>query len=215
MFNALMIGSGIFWTATYLLIIRQGFKDQTYGMPLVALCANLSWEFIFAVLHPHGFPQVAVNYIWLSFDLFIAWQVIWFGPQEWKLPRTSFLIVFFVTFGAAFFGVLLVSHEFWDMDKGSGAYAAFGQNLMMSVLFIEMYRNRSNLSGQSLWIAVCKLLGTLLASVAFYAMTSLGKSNLMVYLFVSIFLFDIMYVALIYQRKGRHDRTPKLDSFNV
>ena len=53
MFDALMLGSGIFWTLTYVPIIWRGFLDQTYGMPLAALCANLSWEFIFSFVHPH------------------------------------------------------------------------------------------------------------------------------------------------------------------
>ncbi len=48
MFTPILLGSGLFWTVTYLLIIRRGFRDQTYGMPLVALCANLAWEFIFS-----------------------------------------------------------------------------------------------------------------------------------------------------------------------
>jgi len=37
MFTLLMLGSGIFWTTTYMLIIRRSFLDHTYGMPLVAL----------------------------------------------------------------------------------------------------------------------------------------------------------------------------------
>ena len=44
-----MIVGGIFWSLAYFLIIRQGFKDRTYGMPLAALCANISWEAIFAL----------------------------------------------------------------------------------------------------------------------------------------------------------------------
>jgi hypothetical protein len=48
MFDALMLGSGTFWALAYVLIIRRGFLDETYGMPFVALCANVSWEFIFS-----------------------------------------------------------------------------------------------------------------------------------------------------------------------
>jgi hypothetical protein len=54
MFDILLVGSGVLWTITYLLIIRRGVLDRTYGMPLVALCANLSWEFIFSFVFPHG-----------------------------------------------------------------------------------------------------------------------------------------------------------------
>jgi hypothetical protein len=69
MFDILLVGSGILWTVTYLLIIRRGFLDHTYGMPLVALCANLSWEFIFSFVFPHGPVQRPVNVVWFSLDL--------------------------------------------------------------------------------------------------------------------------------------------------
>lgn len=36
-FDGILVGSGVLWTLTYLLIIRQGFLDRTYGMPLAAL----------------------------------------------------------------------------------------------------------------------------------------------------------------------------------
>ena len=60
-FDAIMVGCGMLWTLAYLLIIRQGFLDRTYGMPLAALCVNLSWELVFAFVYPHDLPQRAVN----------------------------------------------------------------------------------------------------------------------------------------------------------
>jgi hypothetical protein len=35
-----MVVGGIFWTIAYLLIIRQGFKDKMFGMPMAA-CAQI------------------------------------------------------------------------------------------------------------------------------------------------------------------------------
>jgi len=37
MYTGLMIVGGIFWSLTYILVIRRGFKDKTYGIPLAAL----------------------------------------------------------------------------------------------------------------------------------------------------------------------------------
>jgi hypothetical protein len=42
MFDALLLGSGAFWTLTYVLIIRRGFLDGTYGMPRSSRCAQTS-----------------------------------------------------------------------------------------------------------------------------------------------------------------------------
>ena len=54
MFTEIMMVGGLFWSATYILIIRRGFKYKTFGMPMAALCANISWEAIFAFVTPHG-----------------------------------------------------------------------------------------------------------------------------------------------------------------
>jgi len=42
MFTEIMMIGGLFWSVTYILIIRRGFKDKTFGMPMAALCANIS-----------------------------------------------------------------------------------------------------------------------------------------------------------------------------
>ncbi len=57
---SLQIGSGFFWTVVYILIIKLGFQEKTYGIPKTALCANLSWEFIFSFIHPHDVPRGAI-----------------------------------------------------------------------------------------------------------------------------------------------------------
>jgi hypothetical protein len=80
--DAIMVGCGVLWTLAYLLIIRQGFLDRTYGMPLAALCANLSWEFIFTFVYPHDLPQRAENVVWLSFDFVILGQLLLYGARE-------------------------------------------------------------------------------------------------------------------------------------
>lgn len=196
MFNTFMVASGLCWTLTYILIIRQGFRERTYGMPLAALAANLSWEFIFTLVHPHGFPQVAVNAIWLGFDLVIVWQLLQFGPAEWRWPRWLFTLTFVGALSLAFPLILLITYEFAATDKMSGAYAAFGQNLMMSILFIAWLRFRGT-RGQSTAIALAKLLGTLLASVGFLLFTALGKSPLMIFLFAAIAAVDLKYLMLL------------------
>ncbi len=204
LFYLLMLISGVLWTATYVLIIRQGLRDRTYGMPFAALCANLAWEFIFSCVLPHGSPQRVVNFVWLAFDLVIAAQVLRYGPREWRLPRGGFHALFGVSLIVALGAVLTVTLEF---DNTSGSYAAFGQNLMMSALFVAMLLRRRTLAGQSLAIGVCKLLGTLVASSAFFLLTREGSESLLLpFLYVSILLFDGLYVALVWQRT-RNERS--------
>jgi hypothetical protein len=204
-FDAIMVGSGVLWTLAYLLIIRRGFLDRTYGMPLVALCANLSWEFIFSFVYPHDLPQRAVNVVWFSFDLVILLQLLLYGPREFAdLPRRAFYAVLALALAASFGAVLAITLEFDDFD---GAYSAFGQNLMMSVLFIAMLRSRGSLRGQSVGIALLKLGGTALASFAFYFHNpDYAGSVLLPFIYITTLIFDGVYAGAVIV--GRHRKGP-------
>ena len=85
MYDTLMIIGGLFWSITYILIIWRGFKDKTYGMPLAALCANISWEGIFSFIYPHSPPQLNINYVWFFIDVVIVMQFLKYGRSEFPL----------------------------------------------------------------------------------------------------------------------------------
>jgi len=199
MYTGLMIIGGIFWSLTYILIIRRGFKDKTYGMPLVALCANISWEAIFSFLHPHSSPQLYINYIWFLLDVIIVLQFLKFGKTEFlKFSIRQFYSAFLMALTTAFFLVLFITYEFNDFK---GAYSAFGQNLMMSILFITMLLSRNDLRGQSIYIALFKMFGTGISSLAFYLYQPVAQGSFVLpFLFVSIFIFDAIYLGIIYQK---------------
>jgi len=198
----MMIG-GLFWSATYILIIRRGFKDKTFGMPMVALCANISWEIIFAFFIPHDVPQIYVNYIWFSLDVVIVIQFLKYGKKEFpNIPKWQFFAVFALGIAIAIPMILAINYEFEDE---TGAYAAFGQNLVMSILFVTMLINRKGIGGQSFYIALFKMIGTGIISLAFYQYKSLAQDSILLqFLFVSIFVFDLIYTIGIYRKCKRN-----------
>jgi hypothetical protein len=178
-------------------------------MPLAALCANLSWELIFSVVRPDDGAQLVVNMVWLALDLGIAYTVLRYGPREFPgVPRPTFYGGFAVTLGFAYLGVDLVSRTF---DGGHASYAAFGQNLMMSALFLAMLAARygravradgaldrgAALAGQSVWIAGAKLTGTGLASLASWLDGSHDRAPIMIYLYLGTALLDLAYLVAV------------------
>jgi hypothetical protein len=203
-----MIGSGAFWTLTYFLIIRRSSLDQTYGMPLAALCANISWEFLFSFIYPPHIIQHVVNLIWFSLDLIIFTQLLRYGLREFPdLSKRVFYTVVSLTLITSFCTVLFITVDFHD----AGTYAAFGQNLMMSVLFIVMLYRRRSLRGQSISIAACKLLGTALASLAFYLYSPLShRSVLLPFLYLAILFYDVIYVGLVYIQQRSDNYSMKM-----
>jgi hypothetical protein len=199
MFTEIMMMGGLFWSATYILIIRRGFKDKTFGMPIAALCANISWEMIFTFVLPHDAPQIYVNYIWFSLDVVIVIQFLKYGKKEFSnIPKWQIFAIFALGVSIAAPLILGISNELGD---SVGAYAAFGQNLMMSILFVTMLINRQGIGGQSVYIALFKMIGTGLSSVAFFLYRPIAQdSTLLQFLFVAIFVFDLIYTIGIYRK---------------
>jgi hypothetical protein len=204
--DTLMIIGGLFWSITYILIIRRGFKDKTYGMPLAALCANISWEGIFSFIYPHSPPQIYINYVWFLIDTVIVMQFLKYGRSEFPaLSKKIFISMLLLALATCFGLVFSITREFNDWQ---GAYAAFGQNLMMSVLFIVLLFNRNDLRGQSMFIALFKMLGTAIICLAFYLYQPISQGSFILqFLFISIFIYDLIYVILIYQ-KSREQNIP-------
>jgi hypothetical protein len=195
--DILLIGVGVLWTFSYLLIIKRGFQDRSLGMPLPSLATNLSWEFIFSFLIPQSTPQVYINIIWLTFDGIILLQAVWFGKKVFAdfLSGNWFYLVLLGALVIAFGSILSFTYEFKDW---SGKYSAFGSNLMMSILFVAMLFQRKNIDGQSLYIAIFKMLGTLLASINSFL--CYPGSILLKFLYVTILIFDGLYIILLYIR---------------
>lgn len=201
---ALTIVSGLCWTMVYVLVIYRSVKDKTYGMPFWALAFNISWEFIFSVVFASRADptQLIVNRVWLGFDAFILAAYFAYGIKEWPshVPRIFFYPYSLVVLATSYLFVYLITLRF---DEYTGLNIAFIQNLMMSWLFIAMLNKRGNLSGQSLGIAVLKMLGTLAPAIEFA-----GRSRFVFFLGAGCFLADCIYIAMIatwkQQRQTEH-----------
>lgn len=211
---AAVIGS-LLWVWAYVLMIRIGFRDRTYGLPLLAIALNFTWEIIYVFIFPPDNRAVLwLRVAWLVTDAFNVWLLIWYGRAVQNIPeiRRHFHFVLLGTFALAWVGHLALHHRLQDQGGDESAYSI---NFIMSVLFVFLYFNRRDLSGLSYGAAWAKMLGTgIMSLVAFLSfMHSGGTHYLLEYLFVTIFIFDVIYIRLLHaarSRKARAMETPVL-----
>jgi hypothetical protein len=90
--------------------------------------------------------------------------------------------------------MLFFTHDF-SVAKGA-TYTAFEINSIVSMLFIYMLLSRNTVKGQSIYIAIAKMIGTACASLAVYQ--SLPSSILLNFLYLAILLFDGVYTVMLY-----------------
>lgn len=185
----LLLGMAFFWTITYLLVIYRSCQDRTSGMPTAAICANITWEFLFSFILPFDPLQQIITVIWFFLDCIILLQCLYYSKKQ--NPGFPAKTVIFSLMAIALLLHYGIAKEFHDLE---GKYSAFGINLMMSILFIRMLMIK-NFQGQSTSIAYFKMIGTLCISVLCYS--QYPHSLLLTMLYILIFIVDVVYIVLI------------------
>jgi hypothetical protein len=198
--TAATAASALLWSLAYVLIIRTGSRDGVPAIPFFAMLLNLAWEFVFSFVYPSPAPQIYANYPWFLLDLVIAWQWFSFGRQPDRPDRAVFTRRFLVTFLFCL-GVMVFAVE--ALGDTQGRNVAYSQNLLMSWLFVRMLRVQGP-AGQSLGIAVSKMLGTVAASAG-TLLRGLDTPYLR-FLFVAILVVDLDYVFLLRRAQGKEHR---------
>lgn len=171
---ALFTISGTFWTIAYVQIIRLGFRDRTYGIPLVALAANLTFETHWTLRTGLGWfgpipgsatmPHATMTHLfmfiwsfaWMSLDFVVFYQFWRFGRREFPHLSTAR----FVQMGV--FTVLLAGTVLWLFQseigegRGVGALPSVALAFMDTALLVGMLYQRQSLRGQSFPAAVTR-----------------------------------------------------------
>ncbi len=201
----LQLLTAVFWTAAYAFAIRRSLLDRTTSFPAIAVGLNLTWELLFVFRYPQPGIQGVVNIAWLIFDLVLAWTTVSFASSVrvsggFELPVAVW-----------FPGLVALSYlvnqglTTWSSSY-DGGLSAFVINLAMSAAFVWMALNRRDAQGQSVLIAVLKLLGSLASAIEYQQYLS---DYWPVGLFLAILVLDVWYIVLI----GHRQRTARIGMF--
>lgn len=192
--NTLIVISGICWSIVYVDSIRIGFKQKTYAMPLFALGLNIVWEGLYAftdifVRQSIG-AQAIANACWFLLDCVIVYTYFKFGKSE---CRTETELKWFIPWSILAFAAciaLQVLFYCWFGNVEGEKYAAYLQNVAMSLLYLSMLKERKSDKGQSMTIAVCKCIGTLTPTI--YG--TLEGNWFILVTGIICFVFDVFYI---------------------
>jgi len=217
----------LFWLGAYVLIIRRGFIEKTYGMPIVAMLGNWPWEWIFGLnlasacpvvwdTCPSGLLQWA-NFASMFLDGFIVYTIFKFGMEKMSNPfirKNYYPILIFgliASFALQYTFITEVGFPninqltvvsggvptFLSGDEG-GSYSGYILSFIMGILFINMLTERNSLDGQSFIIAVCMMLGNA-AAYPFLAILNELTPFLIVLIALALFV-NFVYVVMTYRK---------------
>lgn len=170
-------------------------------MPIVALVLNLAWEivaFFFMDLNP---LMTFVCGIWLTIDIIILAQVISYAPIEHAATWSRPALITCLFSGVAFAVVAILTFQS-EFKEETGRHSGYIANVIMSMAFIRMFQTRQGSLGQSIYIAVFKMLGTLVLSIRMFIQLE-GNAPFLNTLFIAVLILDLAYIYMIVHENQR------------
>jgi len=212
---ALGIAGDVLWMVAYIAIIWVGFRNKTYAIPIFAVCLNFSWEVIFSVFRPPmtgtgeiDWTKLAMFIGWMLIDIIIVFQCFKFGKREQANAeiRRYFHIGLMISILLAVIWMWTFTEQIHD---NNGHMSAYTINLIMSMLFVSMYFSRPDLRNHSYLGAWAKFFATGIISVANgIMMMQKGVNTYFLFLMISVFAFDLLYISLLRQARARLSLAP-------
>ena len=208
--NLTVLGD-LLWAIAYVLIIIQCFRQRSYGLPLVAIAMNFTWELQYSLLVPprcdngvgrrrqgRDDPRLGAP---RSGDRLAIVRVRQKRTNHSRNPRRHFHAIVVLALVLAFIGNFTFD-RFHHADAApiSGVMI----NFVMSLLFIFLLFQRPGLRGISWSAALFRVAGN---TVIFFANVFLmqndrqGLRDFALFLFAGTAIFDFTFLRLLNSRR--------------
>jgi hypothetical protein len=200
------------WAIAYVLIIRQCFRQRTYGLPLVAVVMNFTWELYYSVFQPPrcdngsvDVVKVAMILAWVALDAFIVWQLFRYGRAEQTIEEIRRYFPFVLVGSLALAAVGNFAFARFHPDAAA-PLSGLIINFVMSLLFIFLLFARPDLHGIGWGASWFRVSGN---SVIFFANIFLLQENppsmrgFVLFLFAGTAIFDLIFMLLLHDRRQR------------
>lgn len=206
----LLIGF-VMWVLAYGLVLARSFRRVTYGMSIVAICFNLSWDVTFALLRDSDLlsgisdPFIdplklnSINRIfctiWAAADIVMMYQVIRNGRENtsskcWNRHIYLYIIAL-LTFGVI--GIYLSANIF-RTPADHCLILGLGVTEVVSLSYVFMALSRTNFRGQSLSSALLRLVGIQLICIT---LIHVIRVPIMLTFMVVFLVTDLAYIGLL------------------
>lgn len=183
------------WILAYAFAIYQARIDKRVGIPTLAVVGNFSWELVHSTLLQQQASQRPYDLAWFLVDCVIIVQVFRYGRKDFPgLSERAFrwMIAGALFWTGAFY--ILITRDIHDI---LGLYDSTMLVVFESWCFIYTLRKRGSSVGQSMYIAICKWLGTFLAGVE--TIFVYPHRTFLLFMFGTAFVLDVTYTVLLYR----------------
>jgi hypothetical protein len=185
-----------YWVWVYIAVIRDISRHKFVGIPVLAVCANISWEVLwsfFFYTNMGAFFQWGYR-AWFILDVYILYSVLRYGKVQFTDPTLKKYFGWVVGFTTVAWVAAIYAFT-KQYEDPIGAISAYLVNVHMSALYILLilkFPKEKSLSVSTAWH---KMLGTALTSV--FCFWAFPGATFMLTMTVITFLLDVLYIFLV------------------
>ena len=200
----------ICWFLSYVVVLRRAFKLKFIEFPIMAVSANVIWEFIWGFLFELDFGGNYLLTLWrmgFGLDVLIFYTVLKYGKIQVSTPQITKYYVPIMLFASLCSGVLIYTYKVSGYDLPMGINSGMILNVMMSALAILLIWQLQD-KEFSFWAGFLRFLGT---DVFFfiYIVSVYPTLSFPVAMCVICFILDFYYLYLTIRRKKELAQTTR------
>lgn len=193
----------LLWVFTYVIVIRNIIKKQFVEIPLIAICANFAWEFLWSFVFRTDMGELYVwGYrIWFALDCYIVFGLFRFGMKQVSIPvLKEYFSVITALCILAWTAMLYYYIKLYDVPfTHMGANSGYVLNVMMSGLFITLFLRMQQFHSFSFLSAWFKGVGTVLITVFCFLHF---RDGFLLSMCIVTTLLDIAYIFLLHRKQA-------------
>jgi hypothetical protein len=198
----------LLWVFTYVVVIRNILKEKFVEIPVVAVCANFAWEFLWSFVFRTDMGELYVwGYrIWFFLDCFIVFGLFTYGVKQVGIPVIAKYFKLVTALLIVAWGIILYYYiKTYDVPfTRMGANSGYILNIMMSGLFITLYLRMAEFQNYSYLSAWLKGVGTILITVFCFLHFSDG---FLLSMCIITGILDVIYIYFLHK-----DHSPLIGS---
>lgn len=134
---------GVCWFISYLMVVRRViFKDKFLEYPIMAVTANVIWEFLWGFILPLQFGGIYLLILWRSafaLDVYMFYTVLTKGKIQVSIPALQKNYVPIMIVAIIFWGAMIYAFYQSGADIPMGFNSGMILNVMMSTLCLMLF----------------------------------------------------------------------------
>jgi len=191
----------LIWTALYVTLAVRGLKTKFVQMPVILACGNIVWEFLWGFVFQSKYEVGVMIGVGTAFliDLTIFYGIWRYGAEHIKAPFLSKNLRWLSLFGVALWLVVWWTFKAQGLDSDGGGTSGNILNALIALLWVFQLFYIDDLKKMSVTLGWLKLLADI--PIALFMMSVFPDKYFSYTITWISVLFDIVYIAVYYERK--------------